>query len=62
MVVYQVYKRNKKGEPELIGILPERRIDINKTRVTPDSLREWLKTVLGDSFDIDEIFIVQKEV
>jgi hypothetical protein len=62
MIVYEVYKRDKKGEPELIGILPERRIDINKSRVTSDSLREWLKTVLGDSFDIDEIFIVQKEV
>jgi hypothetical protein len=37
-------------------------LDINKTRVTPESLREWLKTILGDSFDIDEIFIVQKEV
>ncbi len=62
MVVYRVYKRNKKGEPELIGILPERRIDINKSRITPDSLREWLKAVLGDSFVTDEIFIVQKEV
>jgi hypothetical protein len=47
MVVYEVYKRNKKGEPELIGILPERRIDINKSRVTSGSLREWLKAVLG---------------
>jgi hypothetical protein len=52
MIVYEVYKRDKKGEPELIGILPERRININKSRVTSDSLREWLKTVLGDSFDI----------
>jgi hypothetical protein len=40
MVVYGVYKRNKKGEPELIGILPERRIDINKDRATTDSLRK----------------------
>jgi hypothetical protein len=55
MVVYEVYRRNKNGEYELIGILPERRIGINKSRVTPDSLREWLKKVLDDSFDIDEI-------
>jgi hypothetical protein len=62
MVVYEVYKRNKKGEPELIGILPEGTIDINESRVTADSFREWLKTVLGDSFDVDEILVVQKEV
>jgi hypothetical protein len=40
MVIYEVYKRNKKGEAELIGILPERRIDINKDRATTDSLRK----------------------
>ena len=46
MIVYEVYKRDKKGEPELIGILPERRIDINKSRVTSDSLCECLKRFL----------------
>jgi hypothetical protein len=52
--------RNKKGKLELIGIFPERRI--LQDRVTPDSLDEWLKMVLGDRFDKSKIFIVQKEV
>ncbi len=60
MVVYEVYFRNKKGESELIGILPERRI--KEDRVTSDSLAEWLKTVFGDTFDANGIFIVRKNV
>jgi hypothetical protein len=60
MVVYEVYLKNNKGEDELIGTFPERRID--KDRVTSDSLDEWLKMVLGDTFDKSKIFIVQKEV
>jgi len=60
MVVYEVYLRNKKGEGELIGILPERRI--NMDRVTSDSLDEWLKMVFGDTFDANDIFIVRKTV
>jgi len=60
LVIYEIYMRNEKGEPELIGIFPERRID--KDRVSPNSLDEWLKMVLGDTFDKTKIFIVQKEV
>jgi hypothetical protein len=60
MIVYEVYLRNEKREDELIGIFPERRI--NRDRATSDSLDEWLKMVLGDTFDASKIFIVRKEV
>ena len=60
MVLYKVYLRNKKGEPELIGTLPERRIDID--RITSDSVDEWLKAVFSDTFDPDDIFIVRETI
>ncbi len=58
MVIYEVYLRNRK-EPELIGILPERRKMI---RATSDSLDKWLATVFNDIFEINNIFIVRKTI
>lgn len=46
MVAYAFYWRDESGDTHLIGILPERRK--NPTRVTNQSVMNWVNQVLGN--------------
>lgn len=60
MVAYEFYRHDKVKENELIGILPERRI--NPERIDQESIMNWVKMVFGDTEDIDNIFFIQVNV
>ena len=49
MVTYFFYVNDACGEPNLIGILPERRK--NQIRITPESIMKWGKLVAGSHVD-----------
>jgi len=54
MLVYELYAFNKTKGYELIGALPERRK--NLARITPNSVTNWGKMLLGDNVDSKDIF------
>ena len=56
MIAYEFYMRDQTNGRQLIGILPERR----KTpeRITPESIINWGKEMLGDDVNLDDIFYV----
>jgi hypothetical protein len=54
MVAYEFYWRDEIGETYLVGILPERRKDPN--RITEDSIMNWVKNIIGDGIEINDIF------
>jgi hypothetical protein len=55
---YEVYEHNPaKGSGTMIGILPERRKDIN--RATPESVINWGRALLGDHERDAEIYFVE---
>jgi len=56
MLVYEFYFRNKIKGDELIGILPERRR--NMERVTHESIMMWAKIVFSDSLDVNNIYFI----
>jgi len=61
MVVYQFYIINDESkEPELVGILPERRK--NKKRVTRKSIMKWGKIAAGSHVDPNSIYYVKLNV
>ncbi len=60
MIVYEFYLRDKKGERDFIGVLTERRND--PTRVTQESIMNWIKSLFGDSLDEENIVFVQKTI
>jgi hypothetical protein len=60
MVAYEFYRHDKVKENELVGILPERRI--NPERIDQESIINWVKMVFGDTEDIDNIFFIQVNV
>ncbi len=60
MVAYEFYRHDKVKENELIGVLPERRI--NPERIDQESIMNWVKMVFGDTEDIDNIFFIQVNV
>ncbi len=45
MLVYQLYCLNEKGNDDLIGILPERRL--NPGRITDRSILRWATEAMG---------------
>lgn len=57
MVAYEYYWRNDMKGYELIGVLPERRKDLN--RVTPKSIIGLGKKFWGDNVDIDHILFIR---
>jgi hypothetical protein len=57
MVAYEYYGRNDMKGYELIGVLPERRKDLD--RVTPKSIIALGKKFWGDDVDIDSILFVR---
>ncbi len=60
MVLYEFYIKDESNEPELVGILPERRK--NKRRVTRKSIMKWGKIVAGSHVDPDNIYYVKLNV
>jgi hypothetical protein len=54
MLVYELYAFNKTKGYELIGVLPERRK--NPTRITKNSVINWVKMFSGDDVDSRDIF------
>jgi len=58
MVAYKFYHRDEIGEIHLIGVLPERRRDIN--RITDQSILNWVEKVVGDG--VKNIFFIQVKI
>jgi hypothetical protein len=56
MVAYEFYLRNEEEEDHLIGILPERRKD--PKRITPDSIMNWGRMILGENVDLSNLSYV----
>jgi hypothetical protein len=54
MVAYEFYWRDPIKGYQLIGTLPERRK--NPLRITPESIMNWVRTILGENMDSDDIF------
>ena len=54
MVAYEFYWRDEIGDTHLVGILPERRK--NPTRITEQSIMNWVKKVIGNGMKADDIF------
>ncbi len=53
MIAYEFYRCDKGKGNELIGILPERRIDLG--RVDQESIIKWVRMVLDDHTDMSNI-------
>ena len=54
MLAYELYTFNKKKGYEFIAVLPERRR--NPARITNDSVRNWGKSLLGESVGYRNMF------
>jgi hypothetical protein len=54
MVAYEFYWRDESGDTHLVGILPERRK--NPTRITQQSIMNWVEKVIGNGLKADDIF------
>ncbi len=59
MVAYEFYRRLKTGAEQLIGILPERRVD--SKRVSRKSIMNWVTKVLPDysNTELDKIYFIR---
>jgi len=60
MLAYEFYYHNNETTPQLIGILPERRKDLQ--RITSESVMNWVKTFLGDEEDMRRISFVEVSI
>ncbi len=59
MVAYEFYWRDETERIHFIGILPERRK--KQERITPESILNWGKKVIGDYSELNDIYFVQVE-
>jgi len=57
MVLYEFYISDGTKEPELVGVLPERRK--NKRRVTRKSIMKWGRIAAGSHVDPNTIYYVK---
>jgi hypothetical protein len=57
MVVYEFYLRDKEKGDKLIGVLPERRNNIE--RINHESIMNWIRTVYSTSDRTNNIFYIQ---
>lgn len=57
---YEFYSNDGCEEPNLIGILPERRN--NRRRVTRNSIMKWGKLAAGSNVDPNCIYFIQIEL
>jgi hypothetical protein len=60
MMAYEFYLNDENGEPNLIGILPERRRD--RLRITRESIVKWGRLVAGSYVDPNRIYYIQVEL
>jgi hypothetical protein len=60
MVAYEFYWRGHKGKDNLIGILPERRKNLE--RITQESIINWGRKVIVDDTEVKNIFFTQVEI
>ena len=60
MVAYEFYLVDDEEEYHLLGILPERRND--PLRITPESILNWGKLVVGENVDLSGFYFIQIEV
>ena len=60
MVAYEFYWRDPIKGYQLIGKLPERRK--NPIRITPESVINWGKKILGENVDSDDIFFIKMTI
>jgi len=54
MLLYELYAFKKKKGFQLIGVLPERRM--NPARITKDSIINWVRMLSDDDVDGKDIF------
>ncbi len=57
MLAYEFYYHDHIDRPKLIGILPERRKNLQ--RITSESIMNWVKKLLGNDWDMDRIVFVE---
>ena len=57
MLAYQFYMNDGGDEPNLIGILPERRR--NRKRITRKSIMKWGRLAAGTYVDPNSIYFIQ---
>jgi hypothetical protein len=57
MLAYEFYYHDHVDRPKLIGILPERRKDLQ--RITSESIMNWVKKLLGNDWVMDRIVFVE---
>ena len=62
MVAYEFYWRDEIGRDHLIGLVPERRKNLE--RITPESVSKWVRTFLDDiaDFDFNNVYIIKREL
>ncbi len=57
MIAYKFYLRNGRSGFELIGLLPERRIDPERT--TDESIMNWGRKYFGKKARTEDIFLIE---
>lgn len=57
MVAYKFYLHNGKSGFKLIGLLPERRI--NPERTTDESIMNWGRKYFGEKARTEDIFLIE---
>jgi hypothetical protein len=60
MTAYEFYYRDEKGREHFIGILPERRKNLE--RITRESVLNWGWKVIGNTPDVENIYFVTVDV
>jgi hypothetical protein len=60
MVAYEFYWRDEKDKVHLIGILPERRKNVE--RISQESILNWVRQAIGNNLYVnDNVYFVQVE-
>jgi len=60
MVLYEFYLNDGREEPNLIGILPERRKSL--MRITAESIMKWGELAAGSYVDPKKIYFIKREL
>ena len=60
MEAYEFYWRDEMEKEHFIGILPERRKNLE--RITKDSVLNWGWKIIGNNSDVSNIYFVQVKV
>jgi hypothetical protein len=60
MTAYEFYWDDETGGAHLIGILPERRKNLE--RITQESIMNWGRMVISDYIDSNNLYFIQVEV